>query len=51
MKVYIVTKNTAYNGTKIIGVYSSEKAAKAKVAELGGEDNYDYDIVDEYVDE
>jgi hypothetical protein len=51
MKVYIVTKNTAYNGTKIIGVYSSKEAAKAKVAELGGVDNYDYDIVDEYVDE
>ena len=51
MKVYIVTKNTAYNGTEIIGVYSSKKAATDKLVELGAVDNYDYEIVEEYVND
>jgi hypothetical protein len=48
MKVYIVIKNRNF-GSSIIGVYSSKVAAEAKLVEVGGVDNYDYEIVDEYV--
>jgi len=50
MKVYIIVKAGSFGrDSSIFGVYSSEKAAKAKLVELGAVDNYDYEIVGEYV--
>jgi hypothetical protein len=50
MKVYILIKSRNY-GSSVIGVYSSKAAAEAKLVEIGGVDNYDYEIVDEYVED
>jgi hypothetical protein len=50
MKVYIVIKNRNF-GSSIIGVYSSKIAASAKLVEVGGIDNYDYEVVEEYVED
>jgi hypothetical protein len=52
MKVYIIVKAGAFGSNSTIeGVYSSKKAATDKLVELGAEDNYDYEIVEEYVDD
>ena len=51
MKVYIVTKDTTYNRTQIIAVYSNKKAATDKLMELNPDGNYDYEIVEEYVND
>ena len=52
MKVYIIVKAGAFGSdSTIVGVYSSKKAATDKLLELDAVDSYDYEIVEEYVND